>query len=86
VTEDLGKTFAPMCYQAAEKHMQLRLYGAFFPHSGPTDPEHPSVNLLIWKIHFPSDSDELSPDQKVIVGRDQEIPGYKVIPRNHDGP
>jgi hypothetical protein len=82
VTEDLAKTFAPMCYQAAEKHTQLRLYGAFLPHSGPKDPKLPSVNFLIWKIHLPSDPDELSPDQKIIVGRDQEIPGYKVIPRN----
>ena len=29
VTEDLAKTFAPMCYRAAERHMQLRLHGAF---------------------------------------------------------
>jgi len=81
VTEDLAKTFAPMCYQAAEKHTQLRLYGAFLPHSGAKDPKHPSVNFLIWKIHLPSDPDELSPDQKIIVGREQKIPGYKVIPR-----
>jgi hypothetical protein len=81
VSEDLAKTFAPMCYRAAEKHMKLRLYGAFLPHSGPSDPKHPSVNFLIWKIHLPTDPEELSPDQKVIYGRDQEIPGYKIIPR-----
>lgn len=81
VTEDLAKVIAPMCYRAAEKHMQLRLYGAFLPHSGPKDPKHPSVNFLIWKVHLPSDPDELPPDQKIIFGRDHEVPGYKIIPR-----
>jgi hypothetical protein len=68
VTEDLSKTFAPMCYRAAEKHMKLRLYGAFLPHSGPKEPNHPSVNFLIWKIHLPSDPPELASDQKTIMG------------------
>jgi hypothetical protein len=81
VTEDLAKVFAPMCYRAAEKNMKLRLYGAFLPHSGPKDSKRPSVNFLIWKIHIPEDPDELPQDGKIIVGRDQEMPGYKIIPR-----
>lgn len=81
IPEDLAKTFGPMCYRAAEKHMQLRLYGAFLPHSGSKDPKHPSVNFLIWKMHLPTDPDELPADHKVFFGKDQEIPGYKIIPR-----
>ena len=81
VNEDLAKVLAPMYYRAAEKHMKLRLYGAFFPHSGPKNPNQPSVNFLTWKAHLPSDPDELPPDQKVIFDRDQQIPGYKIIPR-----
>ena len=81
VTEDLAKTFAPMCYRAAERHMQLRLHGAFLPRSDPKDPNHPSVNFLIWKIHMPSDPDELPPDQKTYVGADDAIPGYTVVPK-----
>ena len=45
VTEDLAKTFAPMCYRAAEKHTKLRLYGAFLPHSGQKDPKPPKREL-----------------------------------------
>jgi hypothetical protein len=81
VPEDLAKTFAPMCYRAAERHMQLRLCGAFLPHSGQKDPNHPSVNFVIWKMHLPSDPDELPPDQKVIMGPNKAIPGYTIIPR-----
>jgi hypothetical protein len=81
VTEDTAKVLAPMCYQAAEKHMKLRLYGALPPSSRPKDQDHPSVNFLIWKLHLPSDPNELPPDQKVIFGRDQAVPGYTIVPR-----
>jgi hypothetical protein len=81
VPQDLSKTFAPMCYRAAEKHMKLRLYGAFLPHSGSKDRKHSSVNFLIWKMHLPTDPEELPPDQKTFVGKDDEIPGYKIVPR-----
>jgi hypothetical protein len=81
LTEDLATTFAPMCYRAAERHMQLRLHGAFLPHSGPKDPNHPNVNFVIWKIHMPTDPDDLPPDQKIIMGPDKAIPGYTIIPK-----
>ena len=61
--------------------MKLRLYGAFLPHSGSENPKHPSVNFLIWKMHLPTDPDELRPGQKVFFGKDDEIPGYEIVPR-----
>jgi len=81
LTEDLAKSFAPMCYRAAERHMQLRLHGAFLPHSGGKDRSHPSVNFLFWGIHMPSEPDELPPDQKTHFGAHDAIPGYTIVPR-----
>lgn len=81
IPEDLVKSFGPMCYRAAEKRLKLRLCGAFLPHSPPTDSIHPTVNFVIWKIHFPSDPDELPPDQKRIFGEHDAIPGYTIIPK-----
>src|SRR5262249_23190265 len=81
LTEDLAETFAPVCYRAAERHMQLRLHGAFLPHFGPKDPNHPSVNFLFWGIHSPSDPDELPPNQKTYFGAHDAIPGYTIIPK-----
>lgn len=81
VSENTAKVLAPMYYRAAEKHMKLRLYGAFLPSPRAKDPKRPSVNFLTWKAHLPTDPDELSPDQKIIIGPDQQIPGYKIIPR-----
>jgi hypothetical protein len=81
VREDQGKVLAPIYIRAAERHLKLRLYGEFLPHSGPKTAKHPSVNFFTWKVHLATDPDELSPDQKVIFGPNQEIPGYKIIPR-----
>ncbi|HYR23290.1 MAG TPA: hypothetical protein VEP30_10265 [Chthoniobacterales bacterium] len=78
--EDLAKSFGPMCYRAAEKRLKLRLCGAFLPHSSPTDSK-PSVNFVIWKIHLPSDPDELPPNQKRTFGEHDAIPGYTIIPK-----
>ena len=81
VTEDTAKVLAPMYYRAAEKHMKVRLYGAFLPSSRPKDPKHPSINFLTWKVHLPSDPDDLPDSQKIIIGPDQAVPGYTIIPR-----
>jgi hypothetical protein len=81
VTEDTAKVLAPMYHKAAEKHLKLRLYGAFLPSSRARDPNHPSINLLTWKVHLPSDPDDLPGDQKIIFGPDQAVPGYTIIPR-----
>ena len=45
VTEELAKTFTPICYRAAERHIQLRLHGAFLPHSGAKDRSHSQRQL-----------------------------------------
>jgi hypothetical protein len=81
IPEDLAKSFGPMCYRAAEKRLKLRLCGAFLPHSSLTDSKHPNVNFVIWKIHFPSDPDELPPGQKRLIGEHDAIPGYTIIPK-----
>ena len=81
VPEDLSKTFGPMCYQAAERHMKLRLHGTFLPHSLPTDPKHPSVNFVVWGLHLPDEPDELPPDKKTYFGPHDAIPGYTIIPK-----
>ena len=81
VPEDLANTFAPMCYRAAERHMKLRLHGTFLPHSGPKDPNHPSVNFVIWGIHGPEEPDELPPDKKTYFGPHDAIPGYTIVPK-----
>ena len=81
IPEDLAKTFAPMCYRAAERHMKLRLHGTFLPHSAPKDPNRPSVNFVIWGIHMPEEPDELPPDKKTHFGPHDAIPGYTIIPK-----
>jgi len=81
IPEDLAKSFGPMCYRAAERHIKLRLCGAFLPHSGQKDSNQPSVNFVIWKIHMPEDPDELLPDQKTYFGAGDAIPGYTIIPK-----
>jgi hypothetical protein len=81
VPEDLSKTFAPMCYRAAERHIKLRLHGTFLPDSGPKGPNHPNVNFVIWGIHEPDEPDELPPDKKTYFGPHDAIPGYTIIPK-----
>lgn len=81
IPEDLAKSFGPMCYRAAENRLKLRLCGAFLPHSSAADSRHPNVNFVIWKIHSPSDPNELPPDQKKIFGEHDAIPGYTIIPK-----
>jgi hypothetical protein len=81
VPEDLAKTFAPMCYRAAERHMKLRLHGTFLPHSGTKDSKHPSVNFVVWGIHMPDEPDELPQDKKTYFGPHDAIPDYTIIPK-----
>lgn len=82
IPEDLAKTFGPICYRAAERQTKLRLHGTFLPHSGPRDPNHPSVDFVIWGIHGPDDPDELPPDKKTYFGPNDAIPGFTIIPKN----
>jgi len=81
IPEDLAKTFGPMCYRAAERHMKLRLHGTFLPHSGPKEPNQPSVNFVVWGLHGPDEPDELPPDKKTYFGPHDAIPGYTIIPK-----
>ncbi len=61
--EKYGPTLLPVYGVAAEKHVPLRLFGELRPVVG-TIPGHsadslPSVEFITWKVHAPSDPDEL---------------------------
>ena len=70
----------PMYMKAAEQHTKLRLYGVLVP----VDPKMkksknaPSVQFITWKAHLPNEPDELSTDQKIIIGPNDKVEGYKV--------
>jgi hypothetical protein len=81
VSEELAKTFAPMCYRAAERHRKLRLHGAFLPHSGRNASDRPSVFFVFWGIHMPEEPDKLPPDKTTYVRPGDAIPGYTIIPK-----
>jgi hypothetical protein len=64
--------------KAAEKHMTLRLYGVLVPIPDAKDPKAPSVEFITWKLHLPSDPDELPAGSKIILGPESRVPGYTV--------
>ena len=56
--------------RVAQKHLTVRLYGELQKFEGKvpkTLNPMPNVQFLAWKIHMPTDPDELPPDQKIIV-------------------
>jgi hypothetical protein len=80
-TKDGVNTTGPMLMRAAERHVKLRLYGVLQAAS-PTFPGHheklPSVQFIVWKLHFPTDPDDLPPGEKIIFGPNDKVKGYKV--------
>jgi len=74
------KVLLPMYLTAAEKHVKLRLCGVLIPFEG-TMPgykgELPSVQFITWKLHAPSDPDDLPPDQRIPIGPDDYMDGYQ---------
>ena len=77
-TKQTVNFLGPAYMKAAEKHMRLRLYGVLVPIPGAKDPKTPSVEFITWKLHLPSDPDELPDGSKIIIGPDSTVPGYKV--------
>ena len=69
-TKQAAATLLPAYRRAAEKHLKLLLYGSLLPFSGSmpgySEPL-PSIQFITWTVHLPSDPDELSPDQKIII-------------------
>lgn len=68
----------PAYMKAAEKHMKVRLYGVLVPVPDAKGPKSPSVQFITWKLHLPSDPDDLPPQDKIMIGPKDKVPGYKV--------
>jgi hypothetical protein len=77
-TRQTMNVLLPMYMKAAEKHMKLRLYGLLVPDPSVKDPKMPSVQFITWKVHMPSDPDDLPIQDKILFGPDDKVPGYKV--------
>jgi hypothetical protein len=73
-----AKVLLPMYMMAAEQHKKLRLYGLLVPTDEKTKKSEPSVQFITWKAHLPNEPDELRADQKIIIGPNDKVPGYKV--------
>jgi hypothetical protein len=75
-------TMGPLLMRSAERHLKVRLYGVLQKTSTSFPGHHgklPSVQFIVWKVHMPTDPDDLSPGQKIILGPKDKIPGYKVV-------
>ena len=80
-TKATANVLLPCYVKAAERHMTLRLYGVLMPDSdasSDTTKRLPNVQFITWKMHLPSDPDDLPDKDKVIIGPDQSVPGYEI--------
>jgi hypothetical protein len=80
-TKETMNVLLPMYMKAAEKHMKLRLYGLLIPDPDAKDPKLPSVQFITWKVHLPSDPDDLPIQDKIFIDSDDKLPGYEVKPK-----
>jgi hypothetical protein len=81
-TRDGVNTVGPLLVRAAERKLKVRLYGVLQQTSTSFPGHHeklPSVQFIVWKVHVPTDPDDLSPGEKIIFGPNDKIPGYKVV-------
>lgn len=81
-TKQTMNVLLPMYMKAAEKHMKVRLYGVLVPDPDAKDPKSPSVQFITWKVHLPSDPDDLPIQDKIFLGPNDKLPGYKVEPKS----
>ncbi len=77
-TRQTANVLLPMYTMAAEQHKKLRLYGLLVPMDEKPKKKEPSVQFITWKVHLPNEPDELPADQKIIIGPNDKVPGYKV--------
>ena len=80
-TKDGANTMGPLLMRSAERHLKVRLYGVLQKTSTSFPGHHgklPSVQFIVWKIHLPTDPDDLPPGEKVMFGPKDKIEGYKV--------
>ena len=84
VRRGLENVLLPMYMKAAEMKATLRLYGvlmptdALLPSFKPATPETPSVTFVTWKLHSPTDPDELPESERVSFTREDRVSGYRV--------
>jgi hypothetical protein len=77
-TKEQANFLLPAYSKAADKHMKLRLYGLLISNPNAKDPTLPSVSFITWKVHLPTDPDDLPNNQKIIIDPEDKIPGYEV--------
>ncbi len=86
-SKDTANVFLPRYMRAAEKHMKLRLYGILVPikDAKPAkSPASPSVQFITWKMHLPSEPDELPAGDKINITPNQSVPGYTIKSRKEE--
>jgi hypothetical protein len=74
------KVILPLLMKAAEQHQKLRLYGILAPVDEKTRTvrNSPSAQFIVWKLHLPDEPDELPANQKIMIGPNDRVKGYRV--------
>lgn len=79
-TPQVMNVIVPLLSKAAEQHKKLRLYGVLLPirEEYRKTANAPNAEFRVWKLHSPDDPDELPANQKIIIGPNDRVPGYKI--------
>ena len=80
-TKDGANVMAPLLMRAAERHVKCRFYGVLMPTTTSLPGQHgklPSVQFIVWKLHAPTDPDELPAGQAIHPDPSATVPGYTV--------
>ena len=82
-TRQTMNVLLPMYMKAAEQHKKLRLYGLLVPveEKSRKSKKAPSIQFITWKVPLPNEPDELPADQKMIIGPNDHVKGFKVEER-----
>jgi hypothetical protein len=75
-----AKVLMPLYQRAAERHMKLRLYGEFIPTPKNVHGRNlPTMAFLTWKVHLPSDPDDLPTRDKLMIGPEDRIKNGELL-------
>ena len=80
-TKDGAELMGSILMRAAERHVKARFYGVLMPVSIAPPGHHerlPSLQFIVWKMHAPTDPDELPPGEGIHPDPHQPLPGYRV--------
>jgi len=85
VKRGLENVLLPLYVKAAERRATLRLYGLLVPSEGilpsyEPSPETPSITFVTWKLHLPSDPDEVPESERMDITSEDRFSGYIVRP------